>query len=371
MDSSSIVALMCKAGHRPKTFSIGFGQRSFNELGYARQVARMYGTDHHEEMVEPDAAQILPSLIWHLDEPFADTSAVPTHAVAALAHRHLKVVLSGDGGDEMFAGYSWLRQWKVADRLAAWPRSLRTALAKTVGGFGRGKSFLARVGRLAADSLATPEEGFLRRVSCWTDPLKRQCYGPDLARAGTDSHRELLTILTDGRIPGFGSRMLYADTKRYLPDDCLAKVDRMTMAHGLEARVPLVDHRVAEFAGRLPFEWKLHGLTTKHILKKAMASDLPPVTTRQRKQGFAVPVDAWLRGPLGDQARRLILSPRARARGLFNAAGLEALLAAHGEGREDLGQQIWTLLCLEVWCRLYLDGPPPGSAPQASLADLA
>jgi asparagine synthase (glutamine-hydrolysing) len=369
VDSSSVVALMCAAGFRPKTFSIGFGTKDHDELRYAREVARRYGTDHHEEVVEPDAARLLPAILWHCDEPFADSSAVPTWAVAALARKHLKVVLSGDGGDELFAGYTWLRQSGRAKRMAFLPRALREVLARRVRGFGRGGSLLERAGRMAADSLANPEEGFLRRVSCWTGPLKEACYAADLARAAGPSG-DLLAILRDPALPDFGSRMLRADTARYLPDDCLAKVDRMTMAHGLEARVPLVDHRVAEFAARLPFDWKLRGLTTKFILKKALARDLPPVIVRQRKQGFAIPVDGWLRGPLAGTVRRLVTSPRARGRGIFRPEGIDALLEAHASGREDLGQQVWALLCLEVWFRLYIDGPPGESAPEAGLDDL-
>src|SRR5262249_24975509 len=152
------------------------------------------------------------------------------------------------------------------------------------------------------------------------------------------------------------------DTLRYLPDDCLAKVDRMTMACGLEARVPFVDHRVAEFAARLPFEWKLHGMTAKYVLKKAMAEWLPEVTLRQRKRGFSVPGGAWLRGPLAAPLARLLGSGRFIERGLFRPEGIEEVREAHAEGREDLGQQLWALLCLEIWCRLYLDGPPPESA---------
>jgi len=371
LDSSSVVALMSAAGYQPKTFSIGFGQKNYDELGFAGAVARRYGTVHHEEVVEPEAAQILPALVWHLDEPFADTSAIPTFAVARMARNHLKVVLSGDGGDELFAGYSWLRQSRMAGRMATLPRWMRRVLASRVRGFGRGGSILDKVGRVARDSLAAPETGFTRRVSCWTDLLKSSCYGTELLKAGESTHGELLSILEDDRLGDFGSRMLFADTRRYLPDDCLSKVDRMTMAHGLEARVPLVDHRVAEFTARLPFQWKLRGMTTKFILKRAMEPYLPGITLRQRKQGFAVPVDDWLRGPLGGEARRFLLSSRFRERNLFRPAGVEALLAAHAGGRENLGQQIWTLLCLEVWCRLFLDGTLPGEAPGINLAELA
>ena len=370
LDSSTVVALMSRAGHRPKTFSIGFGVKDFDELEYAREVARHYSTDHHQEVVEPDAAQLLPALLWHLDEPFADASAIPTYCVAKLAREHLKVVLSGDGGDELFGGYSWLRQSRMAERMSALPESVREALAFRVKGFGRGGSLLARAGRVAQDSLTSPERGFIRRVSSWTEPMKWRCYGPELAREVEDSHRELLALLTDPRVLDFGSRMLHADTLRYLPDDCLAKVDRMTMARGLEARVPFVDHQVAEFAARLPFEWKLHGMTTKYILKKAMADWLPEVTVRQRKQGFSVPVGAWLRGPLAAPVARLLGSGRFLERGLFNREGIAEMLAAHAEGREDLGQQVWGLLCLEIWCRLYLDGPPPDAAPAVSLDEM-
>jgi asparagine synthase (glutamine-hydrolysing) len=360
---------MASAGLRPKTFSIGFGERDFDELRYAREIARRYGTDHHEEVVQPDAAQLLPTILWHLDEPFADASAVPTYTVASLARKHLKVVLSGDGGDELFAGYLWLRRARTVDRMGVLPEGLRRALARRVRGFGRGASILEKVGRIAQDSLAPPEEGFLRRISSWTDALKRRCYGPDLTRAATASHRDLLALLEDGPAD-FGSRMLYADTKRYLPDDCLVKVDRMTMAHGLEARVPFVDHRVAEFAARLPFSWKLRGMTTKYILKLAMRPYLPEVTTRQRKRGFSLPVDAWIRGPLAPHVTRLIRSSTFRSRGLFSREGIEELLASHESRREELGQQLWALLCFEIWCRIYLDGPPPETAPAVSLADL-
>jgi asparagine synthase (glutamine-hydrolysing) len=352
IDSSSVVASMAAmTATRIKTCSIGFREQEFNELPYARLVAERFGTDHHELVLEPDVVELLDHLAWDLDEPFGDSSAIPTFMVSRLAGQHVKVVLSGDGGDELFGGYD---KYVVEgrDRMARFlPGSLRALLARTSHALpedARGKQFLEYLSKpegeryLYATTLFRPDHQ-QRLLTSWA----REQIGDarperiNLERLrGHDGH--WLSILQD------------LDFRHYLPLDILTKVDRMSMAHSLEARVPLLDHPFVEFAATIPADWKLHRGKTKHIFVKALRGLLPDEILDRSKKGFGVPLNRWFRGPLRPLVKELLLSDTFRKRGIFDAAYVKRLIERQEQGR-PLDLHLWTLMSFELWCRTFLD----------------
>jgi asparagine synthase (glutamine-hydrolysing) len=351
VDSSTVVAMMARQSSRPvKTFSVGFQEEDFDELRWARQVAVAFGTDHHETILEPDVLPSLEDIIWHLDEPFGDSSAIPTYVVSKLASTQVKVVLSGDGGDELFGGYDRYLVEQRERRFDVLPESARTLLMRASAALppgARGKNFLrhrALAGHdryLDAATLFSSSE----RALLMQPHVLRQLHLDDPVRAAS---RRL------DRSPHWLSSLQELDLKSYLPLDILTKVDRMSMAHSIEARVPLLDHRVVELAARVPPELLVRGGTTKYLLKRAMRGILPePILTR-KKQGFAVPLGRWFRGRLRDTARDLLLCDTSRQRGIFRPEAVAQLLEHKGRGR-DMDLQTWTLLSFELWCRLFLD----------------
>jgi asparagine synthase (glutamine-hydrolysing) len=355
MDSSSVVALMAQASARPvRTFSIGFDEADFDELHYARQVAARYGTAHHEFVVKPDGLEALPRLAWQFDEPFGDASAVPTYYVSRMTREHVKVVLSGDGGDENFAGYRrYARARVLRNRLNRLPGSLvRPALrlaSRLLPSDARGQGYLEL---LAAD----PIERYFRMMTYHRATVLGTVLTRDLRqRMGPAPSAEGFRALArDAGLSEYVSTLQYLDIRTYLPDDILTKVDRASMLVSLEARVPLLDHRLMEFVATMPAGLKLDGEGGKAIFKAAMRSDLPAAIRSRRKMGFGVPLARWFRHELSDYTRDLLLSPRAAARGWFEPRAVAALLDAHGAGR-DRSSQIWALLCLEQWARCWVD----------------
>ena len=352
LDSSTVVATMAPMNPTPiKTFSIGFRDAAFDELSHARQVAAEFGTDHYDLVLEPDVVPMVEDLAWYLDEPFGDTSAIPTYMVSKLAARHVKVVLSGDGGDELFAGYD---KYIVEDRERAYDRvpSSIKRVAGLVGGAMpegmRGRRFLRHFGL----------SGFPRYLDAQTlihAEEMRKLFRPD-AFAEMSRHDPWAASLSHLQQGGdWMSAIQYRDLQTYLPLDILTKVDRMTMAHSLEARPPLLDHKLVEFAATVPARFRIHNGTTKYLLKQAMRGVLADSTIDRTKQGFAVPLGKWFRGPLAGYARDILLSDRARQRGLLDTAYIERLLQMHQRGR-DLDLQLWTTLSFELWCRRFLDG---------------
>ena len=352
LDSSAIVALMAApAAGRLKTFSIGFEEAGFDELAHARAVAAQFGTDHYDLVVRPDVVQIVEDLTWYLDEPFGDTSAIPTYMVSKLAAGHVKVVLSGDGGDELFAGYD---KYVVEGRERAYdrlPRPVKT-LAGAIGSMMphgmRGRRFLRHLALegpsryLAASTLFHADElPSLFRRDALDQVARHDPLASGLADLGHPAHDWL-------------SAAQYRDLHHYLPLDILAKVDRMTMAHSLEARPPLLDHRLVEFAATIPARLRLRGGTTKYLFKQAMRGILPDHIIDRPKHGFAVPLAHWFRGELAGFARDLLLSDTCRGRGVFNLPYLERLLSLNARGR-NLDLQLWTALSFEMWCRRFLD----------------
>ena len=351
IDSSSVVALSARQESTPiKTFSIGFDEAGFDELAYAREVADHIGTDHHDLVLRPDVIRIVEDLTWYLDEPFGDTSAIPTYMVSQLARQHVKVVLTGDGGDEVFAGYD---RYVVEDRERSYegiPRAIRRAAA-AVGHIlpdgARGKRFLQHIGldgsRRYLDSVA-----FLRR-----DDLRRLFRADAFDHlAGHDPIGAAEASLRSGA--DWLDAIQHFDLTNYLPQDVLTKVDRMTMAHSVEARPPLLDHKLIEFAATIPARFRLRDGTTKYLFKQAMRGLLPDRIIDRPKQGFAVPLARWLRGDLAAFAKDILLSDRAATRGLFDLRYVETLLRLNDQGR-NLDLQLWTMLSFELWCRRFLD----------------
>jgi asparagine synthase (glutamine-hydrolysing) len=362
VDSSTVVAMMSRVGHRVRTFTAGFTDESVNELPYARVVARALGTEHVEIPIEADAAAILPRLVWHYGEPFADSSAVPTHYVSMAAREHVKVALNGDGGDESFAGYPWNRAIRVAELYHRFvSRSLRRSVLAPCG------ATLARVA--AADG---PLRSLSRLMADWSDRPAADLFwiwpgfrAADLVRLYTPSFRSRLTdfdpaaychaIYEGADGPDEVDRGLQVVLQSYLPDDLLVKTDIASMANSLEARSPLLDHRVLEFAASLPSSLKFKRLQTKRLLKALAARLVPPSVVYRRKQGFAIPQATWLRGPLRRTLEVLLGHPRFADRGIFDAGEALHLLDRH-LGGEDHSSKLWALLWLELWFRMFVDG---------------
>lgn len=353
MDSTVVTALMAQESSQPvQTFSIGFENEAYDELRYARAVADRYATVHTEEIVRLDAIALLPDLAEHFDEPFADSSAVPTFRVSQLASQHLKVVLTGDGGDESFGGYSRYRVNSTFGALDLIPGSLLRAAA--------------RAGRAAATPLGsrwhlrrrlTIAEGLFGLGS--DDRYVRQMTNIDkvdrsrLLLDANGSTPYLLAVLREGPVDPI-DRLLRTDLLTYLPEDLLVKMDRATMANSLEARSPLLDHKLVEFVARLPTDRKIDGSTSK-VLLRAIAKELMPAAhVDRRKMGFGVPIADWFRGPLGDRFEELVLTHDAVSRDYIDQAAARAMLTAHRSGEEENDGPLWSVLMFELWGRRWL-----------------
>jgi asparagine synthase (glutamine-hydrolysing) len=357
VDSSAVVGFMAAASDRPvKTFSIGFDEPEYDELGHARTVAAHFGTDHHEFIVRPDGLSILDQVIEHFDEPFADSSAIPTWYVSEIARRHVTVVLSGDGGDELFGGYDRYLPHPRVERFDRLPIPGRRRLAAMVWPMlphgVQGKNFLRHVA-LDADGR------FVDSVALFRDDEKAALYTPELraslrgssARATLGRHFERFAALPPH------SRMMRFDFETYLPEDVLTKVDRMSMAHSIESRVPLLDNQVIDFAATLPAHLKIHNGRRKHVLKEAVKQLLPATILDRKKQGFGVPLDVWFRGGLRDVFADVLGSARTRHRGYFQPVFIDRIVQEHLSGRRDHTLRLWQLLVFELWHRHYVDSP--------------
>jgi asparagine synthase (glutamine-hydrolysing) len=361
VDSSVVVAATAGKTQGPlQTFSIGFADQTLSELPFARQTAAQFGTQHVEEIVTPQAVDLLSELTHFYDEPFADSSAIPTYLVARLASRSVKVVLSGDGGDEGFGGYARyahdLQEAAIRDRLPLWFRN--TAL-RAAGRVWPKADWLPRPMRLKTffTNLALgPGAAYANTLSLCRPPLRRQLLSGDVVRC-LNGHRPEETVQTGyGQAPSGDvlAGMIAADTAMLLPDDFLVKVDRATMAHGLEARPPLLDHELLELAGRIPSEYKVRDKKTKWIFKEAFRAQLPPGILERKKQGFEIPVDAWLRGPLRDMFHETVLTPGSALSDLIDQSLASRLYRRHETGVSRVGGVLWSLLVLALWSDRYL-----------------
>jgi asparagine synthase (glutamine-hydrolysing) len=354
IDSSAVVATMAGLSSGPvKTFTVGFEEKQFSELDHARAVANKFGTEHHELVLKPDVVSVLEDLSWHLDEPFGDASAIPTYMVSRLAAEHVKVVLSGDGGDELFGGYDRYGVERRERRYRYIPAMLRSLMGAVGGRMQegmKGRNFLRHIALDGAERYVNAYTVFDReeQQSLFLAPAAEHILASD---PWGGLSRELMK--NQGH---WLSGVQTLDLHNYLPLDILTKVDRMSMAHSLEARVPLLDHKLVEYAMTIPPELRLRKGTTKYIFKEAMRGILPDAIIDRAKQGFAVPLESWFRGQLDGFVNDLLLSDTSRARKVFNPAYVQKLLRLHNAGR-PLNFEIWTMISFELWCRKFLDQP--------------
>lgn len=362
VDSSAVVAFMSRLMSQPvKTFSIGFDEQVYNELPYARIVAERFKTDHTEFMVKPNAVEILPKLVWYYNEPYADSSAIPTYYVSKLAREHVTVILNGDAGDENFAGYGRYVANEYAQRHYRMLPFVRTrAFQSVLGKIPHGRnpnSFLWRLKRFLQESSKSPELRNLGWLCHFDNEKKEQLYSEDFKTKinGVDSQDLLLEKYREAEADNFIDSTLYADVMMYLPDDLLVKVDIASMANSLEARSPFLDHIFMEFVAKIPAELKLRGKMTKVILKRALQDILPAQILKRSKMGFAVPIDYWLRNELKPMAYDLLLGQRHLERGYFEKNFIEKMLHEHCSGQWNWHYHIWNLLMLELWHRTFID----------------
>ncbi len=353
IDSSVVASLMARHLSSPvKTFTIGFQEDAFNEVPDARRVARHIGADHHELVVTPDAVGMVEDLAWFCDEPFGDSSSIPTFIVAKLAVGHVKMVLSGDGGDEGFAGYERYRKYMQLNKMAS--RSLGLAgPGLSLAGRMVGGSLGVRLRRIA-DRMALPyPERYLSGVALSTAADVSPILAPDVAALDPYAHVRGHFERTD--IEEEMEKILSGDMDTYLVDDILVKVDRMTMANSLEARAPLLDHVLLEFCARLPFNLKNNGQVGKYLLKQVAADLLPAECMQKRKQGFGIPLAKWFREDFKPLMLDLLADQAFRERGVFNVAGIKACYDRHLSGIQDYSELLWLVLTYEMWARNYLD----------------
>lgn len=365
IDSSIVVGLMAAVSDRPvKTFSIGFTEAAYNELDHARRVAERWGTDHHEHIVKPDALAILPMLVRHYGEPYADSSAVPTYYVSQMTRAGVTVALNGDGGDESFAGYERYLAARVAEKLRKIPGSRAAAaiLQRLVPDSIHPKNKLRRLHRFLAVAHRSLPDRYGRWVSYFHPEEKEALYTPEL-QAVLQNWGETPEAWMERQFRGRADldpveAAMAVDVANYLPYDLLAKVDIATMACGLEARSPFLDHEVMEFAARLPVSLKLNGKTSKYLLKRAFADLLPPENVNRGKMGFGVPVGDWFRGPLKELLVDTVLSQRARDRGYFRTEEVQRIVDEHLGRQADHAFKLWSLLMLELWHREIVEARP-------------
>ncbi len=362
IDSTIIVGLMQKLCRQPvRTFSIGFPVAEYDETSYARLAAERFGTLHEEFRVEPRAIDVLDRLVWHYDEPFADSSAVPTWYVSELTRQHVTVALTGDGGDELFAGYPRYRAAQLADRCDQLPGMLRRLLAgrfwQKLPASPRQKSVPRRWKRFVEVLGQSPLRRYMDWISIFNETRRAELYSdhfltqlPNIdpiewlwAAAARSAGRDPVTMVT------------LTDLVTYLPCDLMAKVDIASMAHSLECRQPFLDHRVVELAMRIPLRYKLRWGRGKRILLDTFADLVPRKIRRRPKMGFGVPLDAWFRGPLAQFARDILLDPGTRRRDYFRTESVQRLIEDHQAGRFDHSYRLWALLVFELWQRRWID----------------
>jgi asparagine synthase (glutamine-hydrolysing) len=356
IDSSLIVALMQKHSAEPvKTFTIGFPVKEYDETKYAELVAKHLKTDHHTLQVEPNAIEVLPKLAWHYDEPFGDSSAIPTWYVSKLTREHVTVALSGDGGDELFAGYPRYRAVALGARLD-WLSPVKSLLAARAWQYlptsGRQKSRLRQFKRFSEALALSPERRYLDWISIFNERRRADLYQDEfLAQLTTDPAAFLRSAWKRCAGRDAVSCASLADLVTYLPCDLMTKVDIASMAHSLECRAPFLDYRVVEFAAALPARYKLRGSRSKWLLREAFGELLPREIWTRRKMGFGVPLDHWFRHELRDLTTDLLLSGNSRSRQFLRPESVQLLWDEHQQRRFDHSARLWTLVMLESWLR--------------------
>ncbi|MBI3763226.1 MAG: asparagine synthase (glutamine-hydrolyzing) [Chloroflexi bacterium] len=353
LDSSAIVALMGEAGAgRVKTFAIGFSDEpSFDERPHARRVADFLGCEHHEFVVRAQSVDLVPLLVRHHDQPFGDSSAIPTYLVAKCAREHVTVALTGDGGDELFAGYDRFRAARLAETYRRLPGVVRRAAEVVAAALPHGTGY-RDAARNAARFFRSASQPLPARYLGWVGVMSPEVVA-ELCGSSFDpaAHFGEYFRMNGARDPL--PALLDVNLRTYLPDDLLVKADRATMAASLEARSPFLDHELVELAARIPPDLKLKGGVGKYILKRALAGRLPPEIIHRRKHGFGVPIGRWFRQGLRDYLTETLLSERAMGRGILRGEAVRALVASHLSGERDYGHALWALLTLEVWQQMY------------------
>lgn len=361
IDSSMTTALMAQESSGPiKAFSIGFDEPQYDERAFARLVAQRYGVEHHEEVVREDAADILPQLVWHYGEPFADSSALPTYFLSRLARRHVTVALSGDGGDEFFMGYGRYKTCLDMQWIGGVPRALRRAagyVAQTMPESLAQRRYFRGARRLLKLASDMPASQYEFTIMSFQDTDKRDAFGEALRPHLAESSVRLLDSYFDAA-PSLPSGAAWADIHTYLPDDILVKVDIAAMAHGLETRPPFLDPDLMEWAAALPPSVKTEGGVLKKILKDAAEGLLPTEVIHRPKMGFGVPIDVWFKRKFEKTARDALLSKRALSRGLFRPGYVEQIVDDHVSGRTLHHTRIWAMLMLELWFETWIDDAP-------------
>jgi asparagine synthase (glutamine-hydrolysing) len=361
IDSSAVVAAMVRHLRQPvKTFSIGFEEGDYSELSYARQVARLFQTDHHEFIVKPDAVEILPKLVWHYDEPYSDSSALPTYYLSNVARGHVTVALSGDGGDEAFAGYEKYLALKFHRILNRLPQSLRMALqsaGKCLPENPDRRALGRKLKRFLTISTGEWKTDYLKIMTLFDQDERRLLYTrPFQSRLNLAGGESFLTeLIEEAAHLGWLDCIAHSDIHSYLPNDLLVKTDIASMAQSLEVRSPFLDAKFLEFAAAVPGCYKVSGIETKYLLKRSLAKTLPSEILSRPKMGFGVPLNHWFRGALKDFAYEILLSERSTRRGYFRTDYVKSLLDEHVSGKKDCANRLWNLLVLELWHQVHFD----------------
>ncbi len=360
VDSSLVVAIMTKLTQKPvKTFTVGYEDApDVSELEYARIAAKHVGAEHHEFVLKPTTfVDTVADVVWHMDEPVGEFATIPLLLLSRLAKEHVTVMLSGEGADEIFAGYTIYRYMRLVERYRSLPDWLRRGVGNPVlnGLVGHRKE-----GKYAAWAHQRLEERYRGNGVCFTDTMRTKLLHPDFVRAVDDGHVQKTIDGYYGRVQRKDpvSRMLYVDTKTWLPEDLLVKADKMTMAAAVELRVPFLDHRLVELATSFPTHMKIRGRVSKYIMKRYAETLLPRVIVHRPKRGFPVPLKQWMHGALGRLAKDVLLDDRTRRRHIFNMSYLESLFQRHEAGPEDYSRNIWSLMVLETWMRTFIDASP-------------
>ncbi|MDP1629217.1 MAG: asparagine synthase (glutamine-hydrolyzing) [bacterium] len=362
IDSSAIVGLMSKISSKPvKTFTIGFKETSHNEIPYARRIAELFKTEHTEFVVKPDAVEILPKLARQYEEPYADSSAIPTWYLAELTRKYVTVALNGDGGDENFGGYTRYNAYKLFYKFHRLPKILRkklmpelARLAAKIFFFGPRKE---KALRFLKELSAAPERSYLELVSYFNQDQKEKLYADHFKNlvSKADSFKFLAAKFEEAKNFDWLDQALYADFNTYLPDDLMVKIDIATMARSLEGRSPLLDHEFLELTAKIPSSLKIRGRQKKYIFKKALKNFLPQETLYRTKMGFGVPLERWFKNELKDYLKSILLSEKALNRGIFKKSEIERLIGRHTAGKTNYAHHLWALLTLEHWFREYFD----------------
>lgn len=362
VDSSAVVALMAQESSQPvKTFSIGFEEQDFSELKYARRVAEHVGAEYNEFIVRPNALDVIPTLVEHYGEPYADSSAIPTYYVAKETRKHVTVALNGDGGDESFAGYERYAAMNLAETYARVPAALRKAFVETpIGLLPTSELKRSRVRdaqRFLKAANLPRNERYFRWMSTFNSEAKSTLYTDEFRSRlnGANAMSVIGEWFDRSNGSGLLDATLLTDQMTYLPNDLLVKVDIATMANSLEARSPFLDHNLIEFAASLPESLKMRRFETKSLLKKVAAKLVPKDVIYRRKMGFGVPIGKWFRGEMKEFVREALLSEKALNRGIVRPEMLRKYVDEHTEGTRDHAFQIWTLLMLELWYQRFID----------------